>query len=162
MIVMGFPGVGKTTFAKKYPDLAIDLESSNFCYTKESLQKLKSQGLSNENIKGNPDRVKVKNWRELYLKSIEENLKKYKFVFTSQDPSIIEHFKNEKILIILPQPQDIETYKNRYENRGNTPEWINSVLPFFDNLLEYPDNYKECRIVHISGNETIEDALKDF
>jgi adenylate kinase family enzyme len=130
MIIMGFPGVGKTTFAKKYPDLAIDLESSNFCYTKESLQKLRAKGLNNENIKGNPNRVKVKNWRKLYLKSIEENLKKYKFIFTSQDSSFIEHFKNENILIILPQPQDIEIYKNRYENRGNTPEWIDSVLPF--------------------------------
>jgi hypothetical protein len=76
MIISGFPGVGKTTFAKKFPNLAVDLESSEFHYDLTEFRKL---GLSAEQMKGLSGRVEKENWEKDYAEEAVRLNSKYKF-----------------------------------------------------------------------------------
>lgn len=161
MIISGFPGVGKTTFAKKYPDLAIDLESSEFHY---DLANFRKKGLNAEQMKGLQGRIEKKNWEEKYAKVAVDLNEKYKFVFVANNRQVIYEILKLDVspLIVIPSHEDYEIYKRRYKNRGNNSDWIARTMADFNkNHFREKEKLfgKKCKIVHLQGDATLEDLL---
>ena len=82
MIIIGYPGVGKSTLAGRYKEY-IDLESSNW---------------------NGPDNTKPDNWWWSYGKVAEDLSRQGYRVFVSCHPSVQKYFEesNEYVMVLYP------------------------------------------------------------
>ena len=78
-IILAAPCMGKTTYAKNNPHIALDLESSDYFFDKTGFEHL-----SSEEFKGITNRKRNPNGLEEYLKAIKEAVEsnKYHLIFT--------------------------------------------------------------------------------
>ena len=151
-IISGFAGVGKTTAALKY-DNVIDLESSQFFFnlpnnlTKNDYEKLKGESSRLINPNGLSD----------YVDAIIEAKDKYDYVLIAMFPALIQELNNRNIdvQIVLPHIDDIVTYKRRYQDRGNSKNWI-------DNMIENWNNYLDPKSPDfITNNKNLKNPIKE-
>ena len=151
-IISGFAGVGKTTAALKY-DNVIDLESSQFFFnlpnnlTKNDYKKLKGESSRLINPNGLSD----------YVDAIIEAKDKYDYVLIAMFPALIQELNNRNIdvQIVLPHIDDIVTYKRRYQDRGNSKNWI-------DNMIENWNNYLNPKSSDfITNNKNLKNPIKE-
>ena len=151
-IISGFAGIGKTTAALKY-DNVIDLESSQFFFnlpnnlTKNNYEKLKGDASRPINPNGLSD----------YVDAIIEAKDKYDYVLIAMFPALIQELNNRNIdvQIVLPHIDDIVTYKRRYQDRGNSKNWI-------DNMIENWNNYLNPKSPDfITNNKNLKNPIKE-
>lgn len=151
-IISGFAGIGKTTAALKY-DNVIDLESSQFFFelpdnlTKNDYEKLK----------GDSSRLINPNGLSDYVDAIIEAKDKYDYVLIAMFPALIQELNNRNIdvQIVLPHIDDIVTYKRRYQDRGNSKNWI-------DNMIENWNNYLDPKSPDfITNNKNLKNPIKE-
>ena len=97
MIIIGYPGVGKSTLAGRYKEY-IDLESSNW---------------------NNPDNTKPDNWWCSYGKVAEDLSRQGYRVFVSCHPQVQKYFKesNEYVILCYPDIELRDGWIDRLENR---------------------------------------------
>lgn len=146
-IILAFPCMGKTYYAKQHPDISIDLESSDYFFDKRGYEHL-----SSEAFKGLPNRVRNPKGLEDYLNAIDKAVKsgKYKYVFTSQSPDVVNGILNlgYDVHYVRPIPcqKSYDEFEKRAKERGNIPEWIESTIVYLnampwsyfnDDLLEH-------------------------
>ena len=151
-IISGFAGIGKTTAALKY-DNVIDLESSQFFFelpdnlTKNDYEKLK----------GDSSRLINPNGLSDYVDAIIEAKDKYDYVLIAMFPALIQELNNRNIdvQIVLPHIDDIVTYKRRYQDRGNSKNWIDNMIENWNNYLDpnSPD--------FITNNRNLKNPIKE-
>lgn len=151
-IISGFAGIGKTTAALKY-DNVIDLESSQFFFklpenlTKKDYEKLKGDSSRPINPNGLSD----------YIDAIIEAKDKYDYVLIAMFPALIQELnkRNIDVQIVLPQIDDIVTYKRRYKDRGNNQHWIDNMIENWENYLDpnSPD--------FITNNNNLKNPIKE-
>lgn len=120
-IVLGFPCMGKTYFAKNN-DKAIDLESSEYFFIKDDRFE------NSEQWKGLKDRKFNPTGLQDYLKAIKDAVDSgaYDYVFTSQSPEVVKGIINLGYQPIFVKPHgtelsDVEFIK-RAKNRGNNDD----------------------------------------
>ena len=151
-IISGFAGIGKTTAALKY-DNVIDLESSQFFFelpdnlTKNDYEKLKGDASRPINPNGLSD----------YVDTIIQAKDKYDYVLIAMFPALIQELNNRNIdvQIVLPHIDDIVTYKRRYQDRGNSKNWI-------DNMIENWNNYLDPKSPDfITNNKNLKNPIKE-
>ena len=100
MIIIGYPGIGKSTLAGRYKEY-IDLESSNW---------------------NNPDNTKPDMWWWSYGKVAEDLSKQGYRVFVSCHKEVQEYFSksNEYVIVLYPalelKEQWLDRVKKRFEN----------------------------------------------
>lgn len=122
MIIIGYPGIGKSTLAGRYKEY-IDLESSNW------------NGLDN---------TKPDNWWWSYGKVAEDLSRQGYRVFVSCHPSVQKYFEesNEYIMICYPSHtlkyRWIEKLMDRYEQDSSTKNLaaLNNVDLFYDEQIK--------------------------
>lgn len=130
-IILAFPCMGKTYYAKNHPEKALDLESSNYLFDRTGYEHLTS-----EEFKGIPNRKLKENGLIDYLNAIDEAVKsnKYDYIFTAQNPNtvhgIIALGYDVHYLKPLPTEQSEEIFKQRAKDRGNNSIWIENVVKF--------------------------------
>lgn len=123
MIISGFAGIGKTTFAKNHPDISIDLESSNYKWIfDESIR-----NINTEERKGLCDKVFNPKWPLNYINAIKDANKKYDFVFISIDEDVRDILRDENIryFVAFPMIDCKNEYIERYRLRKNGENFIN-------------------------------------
>ena len=151
-IISGFAGVGKTTAALKY-DNVIDLESSQFFF---NLPNNLSKN-DYEKLKGDSSRLINPNGLSDYVDAIIEAKDKYDYVLIAMFPALIQELNNRNIdvQIVLPHIDDIVTYKRRYQDRGNSKNWI-------DNMIENWNNYLDPKSPDfITNNKNLKNPIKE-
>lgn len=108
MIVIGFPGVGKSTLAKTNKDY-IDLESSNFVIPGTNL--------------------KITNWEQAYVNIAEDLSRQGYTVFVSSHKMVRNQLldSSEEVLAIVPslelRDEWIQRLRERAENSKGTKEY---------------------------------------
>ncbi len=156
MIISGFPGIGKTTLAKKYVNV-IDMESSDYTYilTEEERK------IPREELKGVRKSKRNPRWPINYIEEIIKNMNKYDIILISHHPSVKQELENREIefFLAIPELNCKEEYLKRYKSRKNKDRFINKVIENFDLYITMDYNLKQEKIILKQG-EYIEDILK--
>jgi hypothetical protein len=132
-IILAFPCLGKTHYAKNNPDKAIDLESSDYFFDKTGYEHLTS-----EEFKGLPDRKPNPNGLQDYLKAIDRAVKsnKYEYIFTSQSPDVVKGILDlgYQVHYVKPLPNELSKieFRKRALSRGNNEKWIETTIKFLE------------------------------
>ena len=151
MIISGFAGIGKSTFAKNHSDISIDLDSSNYKWIFADSIK----DIDIEHRKGLTDKYFNVEWPMNYINAIKEANKKYEFVFISVDKEIREILKKENIryFVAFPMLYCKDEYIERFIKRKNGEnfiklldekyeEWIKDLILNEENQIRlFPGEY---------------------
>ena len=107
MIICGFPGTGKSVMARY--SKWVDLESTPF----------------------------RKNWR-LYAEVARHMSDHGHTVMVSTHPELLDELEQleARYTVVIPDTTDVQTYMDRYEKRGNTPEFCKRVYDNWHVWLE--------------------------
>ena len=152
-IILAFPCMGKTYFAKYHPTLALDLESSDYLFDKCGFEHL-----SKERFKGLANRKRNPNGLNDYLTAIDKAMKseQYEYIFTSQSPDVVKgiiHLGYD-VIYIKPAPTNKarEIFVERALKRGNNQDWITSTVKFleplpYDDFTTEEQKHIEVRLV---------------
>ena len=149
MIIIGYPGIGKSTLAGRYKDY-IDLESSNW---------------------NNPDNTKPDNWWWSYGKVAEDLSRQGYRVFVSCHKEIQNYFResNEEVMICYPdfelRDEWINKLKLRYDkdhsqkNKNALDTAEKFYMQHINDLYLAPFKHK-CVLKDI--NYTLDNELDNF
>lgn len=137
-IIAGFPGIGKSTATKRYPELYIDLDSSMFHWLYDD--------------EGN--KYQDPSWPKNYIDAIktiafdsEDNpeFKDSAYIFVSTHEQILNLLKEENIpfVIVAPTIEKKAEYLRRYRDRGNDEEFIKNLDKNFEKFIKSLKNHKK-------------------
>ena len=159
-IISGFPGIGKTTLSKKFPNEVVDMESSNYkwIYFDEDVAYQDS-----ELIKGTENRELNPNWPNNYLEAILSNMQRYKYVLIVQGEDVRDLLDEHSIdyTLAFPSPQSKSEYVERYRTRGNNEKFINIIEKSFDLWIGNLQKSPHKKII-IRPGHTLEDEMLDL
>ncbi|WP_029186393.1 hypothetical protein [Streptococcus suis] len=127
MFIFAFPGMGKTTLAKKHANV-VDLELSDIKYDNRSVSHL-----TKEERKSTPRPIKDKNYKNIYVD------KAYALHEEGKTVLVAMNFLLRMLLVMLvrgavpfhiyiPHPRLKAEYRQRYIQRGNNGKFIFEVM----------------------------------
>ena len=160
-IISAFAGVGKSYLGKKRNIL--DLESTYYKWLENGVAIL-----TEEQRKGNKNRVLNPNWPQNYIDKIIEEQSNYDIVLIQlshqrlKNEQIFEYFDKNNIEYYIARPNlsGWSFIEQRLRDRGNTEEFITQVKDNFKVFIDEfsKDKYKQ---IIIDDGKYLEDALKD-
>lgn len=150
MIISAFAGVGKTTFANKYSDKVIELESGNFKWLNDEK--------SNENKRTINPKFPIN-----YLEAIKSANSKYKIVLISQHEIIRKCLDAVRLdyIIVYPNIDTKQEYIDRYNNRGNLSNYVELMSKEWDNWIGALNNVNNHKKIILNHGEYLENYI-DF
>lgn len=152
-IIAASPGTGKSTLAKKHPNVFYDLESIPFRHIIPSELK----HLTEEELKG-LKRDKNPNWPNNYVTEIENKLIENKVILITQHRDMLDLLRQKNIpfLFIVPKKQNKKEYELRWRERGNNEVYINKRLNVFIEDIDYAlKSIEPC--IQLNKGEYLED-----
>lgn len=153
-IISGFPGIGKTTLASKYPSVFIDVDSGPYFWKDYDATK-KEQGKYTY-------KVKNENFVSDYLDAVQRILLRTSntVIMVSQHNEIREGLKIRGIpfATVFPKLSLKEEYLKRYEKRGNNHIFIEDVKKNWENWIE-PLSQEKLSTVKIPINSYLSELF---
>ena len=149
MIIIGYPGVGKTSLAGRYNQY-IDLESSNW---------------------NSPDNTKPDMWWWSYGKVAEDLSRQGYRVFVSCHPSVQKYFEesNEYVMVIYPslelKEEWIKRVSDRYERDRSMKNLaaLNNVELYYDKQIKsLNDSPFKNKLVLNYMNYTLDNEIDNY
>lgn len=138
IIISAFAGVGKSYVGKKYKNV-LDLESTYYKWLDEGVS-----NLTEEERKGNKNRVLNPKWPQNYINKILEEKENYDIVLIQlshkrlNNEQIFEYFDENNINYYVARP-NISGWKyieKRLKARGNTDDFISQVKDNFNIFID--------------------------
>jgi len=119
IIIAAHAGTGKSMFARKNPEIAVDL--TYYCYRYNVPDAHKFDEKSSESVKAEFKYPKNEEYPENYLKALKAVLCEKKFILIPPDPAILLKLQLEDIpyVLVYPQLDAKEEYGRRFVARGN-------------------------------------------
>lgn len=159
-IIAAFAGVGKSYIGKKYKNI-LDLESTYFKWLEDGVAHL-----TEEERKGNKNRVLNPAWPQNYIDEILKQRNNYDIVLIQlshqrlKNEQIFEYFDRNKIEYFVARPKlgGWEYIEQRLRDRGNTEDFIAQVKDNFVVFIEEFSKDKYNQII-IDDGEFLESAL---
>lgn len=159
-IIAAFAGVGKSYVGKKYNNV-LDLESTYYKWLEDGVAHL-----TEEERKGNKNRVLNPSWPQNYIDEILKQKDNYDIVLIQlsharlKNELIFEYFEKNKIEYYVARPKltGWKYIEQRLKDRGNTEEFIRQVRDNFNIFIEEFSKEKYNQII-IDDGEFLEDAL---
>ena len=150
MIIAGFSGVGKTTFAKTHQNV-IDLHIMPYKYT--NLNEV-NNNYNDESIKAAPELILNPDWRYDYYDKLIS-------LYKSEPNQIMNWLAYEEITFTLVFPSyDLkEEYRNKYLERGNTEAFIDIFINDWDYWIGMFKLQKGCKKIELKTNEYLSDVI---
>lgn len=159
-IIAAFAGVGKSYVGDKYNNI-LDLESTYYKWLEDGVAHL-----TEEERKGNKNRVLNPEWPQNYIAEILKQKDNYDIVLIQlshvrlKNQEIFEYFdaNNIEYYVARPNMSGWLAIEQRLRNRGNTEEFVGQVRDNFKIFIEEfsKDKYKQ---IIIEDGEFLEDAL---
>ena len=148
MIIAAHSGTGKTYLATNNPKRFVDLESRPFKYFLENAND------GGEADKANTEYISRPGWRLDYVKAVKEVLSSDKIVLIPSDSRVLALLREENIpyLLVYPERNAKEEYRNRFIGRGNSEEFLNIFIEGWDIFLDILErDPSDQRIIMKSG-----------
>jgi HAD superfamily hydrolase (TIGR01509 family) len=161
IILATFACLGKTTYAKKHPNIALDMESLPY-----KLKDLISENGDFEKIKNRETTFETnnENYPENYIADLKDKLGKYKVIFITLSPDIMEGLEKENIQysIVYPNKSRKQKIIRDAEKRGNSSDFLRMLEEIIDTGKERAElrtlrKYEEFII--IDDNKYLDDLL---
>ncbi len=163
IIISAFAGVGKSYVGKQYKNV-LDLESTYFKWLEDGVAHL-----TEEQRKGNKNRVLNPAWPQNYIDEILKQRNNYDIVLIQlsherlKNQQIFEYFDNNKIEYYVARPKlsGWSFIEKRLKERGNTQEFVEQVKENFSIFIEEFSKEKYNQII-IGDNKFLLDALVEY
>ena len=161
-IIAAFAGVGKSYVGEKYNNV-LDLESTYYKWLEDGVAHL-----TEEERKGNKNRILNPEWPQNYIDKIIEEKDNYDIVLIQlshkrlNNEKIFEYFDEHGIDYYVARP-NITGWKyieQRLKDRGNTEDFIFQVKENFKIFIEEFSQEKYNQII-IEDGKFLEDALNN-
>lgn len=155
MVIAGFAGIGKTTLAEKYSNVA-DIESSPY---KRDYSWLGSY--NTEQVKGKEWRTLNKNFPKNYIEAIKKAQEELDLVLVRIHPEeALPQYDKYGIdyTLCFPSKEALSEYENRFRERWNNETYIRKVIDSYDKRYEQFKSNPHKKI-ELSIWETLEDIL---
>lgn len=178
-IISAFAGCGKTEMARRHPDLAIDLESSDYRWTwppelrdADPDTRKGLTGAESGRRQTNPE------WPHNYVGAICDAYEsgKWRYVLISQHIEVIEMLVIERGLPVTrayPSYADRDDYLERYRRRGNAEPFVQLMGRLFDTVVlaaeqtkvdgrtDGGDDGRSGGVIHLESGQFLEDVLAE-
>lgn len=154
-----FGCLGKTMFANRYPDLALDIESSPYEYYYDGdLRDI-------EKFKGKVERIRNPDFPQNYVEMIKKNIGEYPLIFIVQSKEVMRILDAEGIhySVVYPDKSKIEQLLNDAKNRGNITRYVErleNILENDEDLLQIQNTLKFDELIFLRENEYLSDFLQ--
>ena len=160
-IISAFAGVGKSYVGKNYTNV-LDLESTYFKWLENGVA-----GMTEEERKGNKNRVLNPAWPQNYIDEILKQKDKYDIVLIQlshprlKNQEIFQYFDEHGIEYMIARPNLFgwKYIEKRLYDRGNTAEFVSQVKDNFSVFIEEFSKPKYKQII-IPDGKFLLDALK--
>lgn len=120
-IISAFPGTGKSSYHKKYPETTLVSDSSLFSWVETSEGKIRNL-----------------EWPKNYIRHIQDSIGKYNFIFVSTHKEVREALLDSCIFFYLlyPNKTDKDSYLYRFKKRGSSNEFIELLDKSWDQWIK--------------------------
>lgn len=137
-IIAGFPGVGKTEYAKRVKGRVCDLEPTPFKY--------------------GPDKS---SWPENYLARIREAATESDAVFIATYPEVIRTLIADgyQVTVVHPDKTQKGEYEERYRNRGNNESVVGSLVENFEKNIDNLTVLEGCRRIVLEPGQYLSSVV---
>lgn len=159
-IIAGMAGIGKSTLAKKYPDIVADVESSYYAYDNSGLENLTVEERKGILRPSNPE------WPNNYIAAIKEAIDVgFPIVCIQLHPDNYEAYRKAGIpfIVVYPEKEALPEYHERLLNRGNSQAFADKIINIYDDFvlgrcIKECDNEKWI----LKKGETLEDRFNQL
>jgi len=150
-LVLAYAGTGKSYLANKYENV-IDLDSGDFKW----IGKRKDIPYYDRPL--NPE------FPTNYLNVIFDLLRNTdKIVLVSSHRlDIMEAISIAKPLLVYPQRDLLGEYIKRWQDRGNSEEFIKTRIAEFNTILDRADSFKNLEKIYLKSGEFLDTALIQY
>jgi len=155
MIVAAFSGVGKTYFASKHPEIAVDFVSMPYKYFLDPEKPPPGEsGKADLNLEMRPE------WPYNYVKAILEQPKD-KIILIPSDANVLHLLANEKVPYYLcyPEKKAKRIYKKRFVNRGNSRVFLEIFVGHWDYFMNILNNDTYGKRIVLKPRQFLSDVL---
>lgn len=149
ILIASFACLGKTTFAKRHPDVAIDIESIYYIYNhkvaRADEETSKSSDLSTTNV----------NFPGNYVSDVINNIKKFRFIFLTLSNEILSELDKLDIgyTILYPTKERRAQIVKDSRERGNRDDFVEMISKMLDDDTHH-DKFKNS--LHYDAFEYLE------
>lgn len=149
LLIASFACMGKTTYAKNYPSIALDIESIHYARQYSNKHPNDEVAKSDDNWTSNP------NYPANYVREVSDNIGKYKVIFLTGGKDILSGLDelNIKYSILYPGPNRKSQVLIDAKNRGNDENFVELL----DNLLSSDRHRKSFEDLNYERFEIIDD-----
>lgn len=157
MIIAAWPGTGKSFLGTRYENI-LDAETTYFQYVVDkNLNRVEFEKQKKTARKSNPE------WPDNYIDYLLKNYNKYDLILIPLIPDILNYLENNNIdfLIVAPKAYLKPEYEKRYNNRGNSKNYIDIISKEWNIGQKLIRKYRATKI-YLDKNEYLMDAINDF
>jgi len=154
MIVAAFPGTGKTYFASKHPDMAVDFVTMPFKYF------LDKKVRYDESRKADPDLEMRPEWPYNYVKAVLGQPED-KIILIPSDARVLELLAKENVPYYLcyPKRKAKKVYKERFIKRGNSRDFLSVFIGNWDSFMDTLREDAYGRHIKLKPKQYLTDVL---
>lgn len=149
LLIASFACLGKSTFAKNNPDIALDIESIHYARVYEDKHP------NDEMAKGDSNWSPHHNYPANYVQKVMDNVGKYKVIFLTGGKDILSELDKLGIKYSILYPGQNRKDKILYDakKRGNSNEFVQLL----DDLLSTDDHRRSFESLNYEKFEIIDD-----
>ena len=131
MVIAAFTGVGKSYFAD-HVESAKDFPLMPYKYTdlgENTVTKAKG-----ERSKADPSHILNPEWPDNYIRAVANQFHDYKYLVIPSDKQVLQGLQLLQIpyILVYPEQNAKNEYRRRYEERGNTEDFIHIFADQWD------------------------------
>lgn len=161
VLIAAFGCLGKTTFANKYPHVALDIESIHYNYLYKKVH------ANDEVAKADDEGRRVnENYPENYIAEVKRNYGRYKFIFITLGKEIMQGLEeaNMKYIILYPRFSRKEKILKDARNRGNTEKFVGILDTILSNTNEINTIRRDLnydKLEFLENDQYVEDYINE-
>jgi hypothetical protein len=165
-VIATFGGMGKTYFARKYPELAVDLEAVQYKYIYHRPEDLDAiDHGQHEGLKSISDRIDNPSFPDNYVREIVRNLGKYSFVLIVLSPETLANLEELDVgySLVYPDYSAKEDLIERIKRRGNNDAFVSKISKLLSTSDEKNHLLKTLKPLHfftLGHHEYLEDLIR--